>query len=164
MPAAKTGRMPAARSACTSGWKDRSQPGPVPSDQEPLTTWGASAVAGSWSGSSTHWKAWWTAVAVAAPRSLKILAAIQLAPGAIPIEVPAGVAAHDHAHRGGAVAGQVGRGGGCSPYGSNQLLVPPRHRLGQVGVGPVDPAVQGGHHDALTGVARGPRRRAPTAA
>ena len=49
---------------------------------------GVSAVPGSPSGSSAHWKAWWIAVRELPPASFQIRAAIQLAPGATPIEVP----------------------------------------------------------------------------
>ncbi len=57
-------------------------------DHEALTAWGASSVDGSLSGSSTHWNAWWIAEIVEAPASLKTRAAIQRAPGAVPIEEP----------------------------------------------------------------------------
>src|SRR5690349_23876550 len=54
LPAAKTGTTPAARSARRSGWNSRLQPD-VDIVQESLTTFGASAVAGLRSGSSSHW-------------------------------------------------------------------------------------------------------------
>src|SRR5262245_54647810 len=58
-PAAKTGTIPAARSARRSSWNSRSHPAVV-IDQELLTTSGASGVLGLPSGSSSHWKPWWT--------------------------------------------------------------------------------------------------------
>ncbi len=88
LPAGNTGRMPAARRACTSGCRERSQPGPLPSDQEALTTRGASAVVGSRSGSRTHWKAWWSAVRLDRPALSKTRAAMNVAPGAVPTAVP----------------------------------------------------------------------------
>ena len=140
LPAANTGRIPAARSACTSGWKARSQPGPAPSDHDPFTTSGASVVSGSPSGSSTHWKAWWTAVVVAAPWSSKIRAAIQVASGATPMErLPRVVTAEDHAHRRRPVAGEVGGKGRVLAVGSYQLLVPPRQRPARSGWVPSTP-------------------------
>ena len=80
--------MSAARSAATSGSKTRSQPGPAPIDQDAFTTWGASSVPGSPSGSSSHWNAWWTAVTEEPPESSNTRAAIQEAPGALPIVAP----------------------------------------------------------------------------
>jgi hypothetical protein len=56
--------------------------------QELFTTFGASAVAGLPSGSSSHWYPRWIPVEVAWPRSLKILTAIHRASGATPTEVP----------------------------------------------------------------------------
>ena len=66
-PAAKTTTMPAARSAARSGWNAVWQPA-AGSPQLAFTTAGASAVSGSPSGSSTHWKAAWTALAEARQR------------------------------------------------------------------------------------------------
>src|SRR5215210_334079 len=50
LPAANTGTMPAARSAAMSTSNSVSQRPALPSSQEPLTTCGASSVAGSPSG------------------------------------------------------------------------------------------------------------------
>src|SRR6266550_699160 len=127
LPAANTGRIPAARRLPRSGWKSRLQP-PADIVQESLTTSGASAVAGFPSGSSSHWNPRWIVVEVVLPRSLKIFTAIHFASGATPIELPpaspptmtpivwvpcpftsVGVL-------------------GCCPFGSYQLLLPPRQR------------------------------------
>ncbi len=82
-PAAKTTRMPAARSAARSGSNAVWQPA-VASPQLALTMAGASAVSGSPSGSSAHWKAAWTALAEARQVSSKMRAAIRVASGATP--------------------------------------------------------------------------------
>src|ERR1700745_1701135 len=124
--------MPAARRLARAGWEASRHPAGG-RGHESLTTSGASAVAGLPSGSSSHWNPWWIPVEVAVPRSLKILTAIHVASGAIPTELPpaspptitpmvqvrwpltsVGVA-------------------GCSPFGSYQLLVPPRQRLARSG-------------------------------
>ena len=137
MPAAKTGRIPADRIARTSSWNSKLQPAP-PNAHELFTTCGASGVAGFASGSMTHCIAWWMAVAVAVPRSLKILAAIQRAPGATPTDDPPAdpptmmpIVAVPWPDRSVGVA--------CWAYGSYHESVPPRHvaaRSGSVGSTP----------------------------
>ena len=87
LPAANTGTIPAARRAWMSWANSRLQP-PEANVHELLTTCGASAVAGSPSGSSSHWNARWVLLVRLWPASLKIRAAIQRAPGATPIDVP----------------------------------------------------------------------------
>src|SRR3954469_53309 len=111
LPAAKTGTMPAARSAARSPLNSVSQcPGP-PSSQEPLSTLGASLVCGLPSGSRAHSKTRWTALVVLRPPSLKTRAARMRTSGAIETTTSAtSVPCPDSSY--GAV---------CWSYGSNQL-------------------------------------------
>jgi len=86
LPLENTGTMPAATQACTSGrysgWLGAEAP------HELLTTSGRAA--GSPPGASIHWNAAWMPLVEAPPPSLKILAAIQVAPGATPTTSPGG--------------------------------------------------------------------------
>ena len=86
-PAAATGRMCAARSACRSSWKSVLQPCCAP--HERLTMFGASSVAELPSGSSSHWNAAWMPLSVLCPMSSKARAAMNWAPGAMPMPLPA---------------------------------------------------------------------------
>ena len=99
------------------------------------------------------------AVAVAVPLSLKILAAIHVAPGAMPIDVPPAspptmtpIVAVPWPLRSVGVVG-------CWPYGSNQEFEPPRQRAAEVRVADVDAGVEAGDDDALAGVPEGPQGR-----
>ena len=110
LPAAKTGRIPAARRLRRSAWNSSEQPA-TDIVHESLTTFGASAVAGFPSGSSSHWKPRWMVVDVAAPRSSKIFTAIHGRRGRHPDRAAAGGAADHDPHRRGPVAVDVGRHG-----------------------------------------------------
>ena len=68
-----------------------------------MTTFGASAVPGFPSGSSSHWNPWWMRAVVAEPWSSKILTAIHCASGRHADRASARVAADHHAHRRGSV-------------------------------------------------------------
>ncbi len=131
-PAAKIGRMPAARRFCRSSWNSRLHPGEL-SVHELLTTFGVSAVLGSLSGSSSHWKPRWIPAVVATPWSLKILTAIHLASGATPIEVPPAsrptMTPIVHVPWPFTSIGVVG----CWPFGSYQLFDPPRQPAARSG-------------------------------
>src|SRR5439155_5703935 len=80
-----------------------------------------------------HWYPLWIPVVVAAPRSLKTFTAIHRASGATPTAVPPAspptitpiVAVPCPLMSVGVV--------GCSPFGSYQLLLPPRHRPARSG-------------------------------
>src|SRR5262249_29445144 len=119
--------MPAARRLARSGSKSSRQP-EADVAHELLTTSGASGVAGFPSGSSSHLTPWWIPVGVAAPRSLKILPAIHVASGAPPTELPpASPPTITPMFQVPWPLTSVGVAG-CSPFGSYQLLVPPRQR------------------------------------
>src|SRR5215472_16020062 len=124
--------MPAARRLARSGWKLSRQPDFYIA-HESLTTSGASALPGLPSGSSSHWNPWWIPVEVAVPRSLKILTAIHVASGAIPTELPpASPPTITPMVQVPCPLTTVGVAG-CSPFGSYQLLDPPRQRLARSG-------------------------------
>src|SRR5499425_437241 len=124
--------MPAARRVARSGWKSSRQPD-ADVAHELLTTSGASGVAGLPSGSSSHWNPWWIPVEVAIPRSLNILTAIHVASGATPTELPPAspptITPIVQVPWPLTSTGVVG----CCPFGSYQLLVPPRQRLARSG-------------------------------
>src|SRR5215813_1174014 len=124
--------MPTARRFARSGSKSSTHP-EADIAHESLTTSGASAVAGLPSGSSSHWNPWWIPVEVAVPRSLNILTAIHVASGASSTELPPAspptITPIVHVPWPLTSVGVAG----CSPFGSYQLLVPPRQRLARSG-------------------------------
>src|SRR5947207_15793255 len=77
LPAAKAGKIPAARQAWTSGRNSVIHPKVVKA-QELLTTSGALAALPP--GARNHWKIWWKASVVLVPASFQALAAIHTAP------------------------------------------------------------------------------------
>src|SRR5262249_54797160 len=125
--------------ACQIGLKSSTQP-EADIAHELLTTSGASAVAGLPAGSSSHWNPWWIPVEVAVPRSLNILTAIHVASGATPTELPPAspptITPIVQVPWPLTSTGVVG----CCPFGSYQLLVPPRQRLARAGWGTSTPA------------------------
>src|SRR5262249_40248657 len=124
--------MPAAHKVARSGSKSSRQP-EAEVAHELLTTSGASAVAGLPSGSSSHWNPWGIAGGVGVPRAVELWRAIHAASGAPPTELPrASPPTITPMVRVPWPLTSVGVAG-CSPFGSYQLLVPPRQRLARSG-------------------------------